>query len=74
MLCNPDLNLYPYTRGGEGQPVISVDAAITRECINWEALQEVLRPREATGKHVFMLDTGPFSHRPKTNDPNSIGK
>jgi len=62
LLCNPDLNLYPYTRGRENQPVIGISAKVTRKCTNWAALQKVLAPREVKGNNVLMLDTGPFSY------------
>lgn len=45
MTCYPDLNPYPYFWSGNPLHDASVNTSITRTCVDWEALQETLAPR-----------------------------
>jgi hypothetical protein len=45
LMCYPDLDPHPYYYTGEEGHPISISAKVTRKCVNWEALQKTLEPR-----------------------------
>ena len=45
-MCYPDLNPHPYYWSGRAWHDIAVSAKVTRQCVDWEALQKSLSPRD----------------------------
>ena len=49
LVCYPDLNPQPYFWSGRDWHDVTVSAKVTRQCVDWEALQESLVPRDFKG-------------------------
>lgn len=60
VICNPDLTPYSYFMTGGENSHISVSPVVTRQCVDWDYLQQFLAPRRVKGRDL-MLNTGPSS-------------
>ena len=53
LMCNPDLTPFPYYWSGRQWHDITVASNTSRECIDWDALQESIVPRKYDPKELI---------------------
>ncbi|CAF9943613.1 MAG: hypothetical protein ALECFALPRED_000758 [Alectoria fallacina] len=53
LVCYPDLNPHPYYWSGREWHDVTVSSKVTRQCVDWEALQESLVPRDFRGTELI---------------------
>jgi len=56
LMCYPDLNLYAYYWSGRQTHDLTVDTRVTRQCVDWDALQDSLSPRDFLNKDMIRDD------------------
>ncbi|KAF2731973.1 hypothetical protein EJ04DRAFT_566434 [Polyplosphaeria fusca] len=58
VMCYPDLNPHPFYWSGMKYHDITVSAKVTRQCVDWDVMQERLEPRNFKDTEL-MRGTGP---------------
>lgn len=53
LMCYPDLNLHAYYWSGGQMQDLAADARVTRQCVDWESLQDSLSPRDFLNKDMI---------------------
>ena len=56
LTCYPDLNLHSYYWSGRKTHDLTVDARVTRQCIDWDRLQESLSSRDFSNEDIIRDD------------------
>ena len=56
LTCYPDLNLHSYYWTGRKTHDLTVDARVSRQCVDWDRLQESLSSRDFSNEDIIRDD------------------